>query len=217
MYLTLEVRWFYPGPLPGRIVETLQARSCLPALLPARQDHYLLLEGEPALGIKLREGNVEVKRRLEVPQEIEIGPGAIGRVARWRKWSFPLARDRAAGATTVERLLVPASSWVAVKKERRLERYRLAGSAQAVPVPLEAGAETAAAETGCEFELSRVWAAGEEWWSVCFEAFGEGPGLGQALLAVAAKVLGPGWPVALEVEQSWSYPAWLRDIATTRS
>lgn len=217
MYLTLEVRWFYLGPLPGQIVETLQARSCLPALLPARQDYYLLLEGDPALGIKLREGNVEIKRRLEVLQEIRIGPGAAGRVARWRKWSLPLARDRAAGATPLERLLVPASSWLAVKKERRLQRYRLEGGAQAAPVPLEAAAEPATAETGCEFELSRVWAGGEEWWSVCFEAFGEGPRLGQALLAVAAKVLGPGWPVALEVERSWSYPAWLQRIAAARS
>jgi len=184
MYLTLEVRWFYPGPLPDRIVNRLQERSCLPALLPARQDHYLLLDGQPSLGIKLREGNVEIKRRLEDPREVEIGPGAVGRVARWRKWSFPLAPGAARGPAFLEHLLVPAS------------------------VPLEAPAEQ-----GCEFELSRVWAGGEEWWSACFEAFGQGPLLEQALLAVAAKVLGRGWPVALEVERSWSYPAWLEIFA----
>ena len=212
MYLTLEVRWFYPGPRPGRIVEALQARSCLPARLPVRQDHYLLLGGEPALGIKLREGNVEVKRRLEAPRQVEVGPGAVGWVARWRKWRFPLAQGDAPGAVPLGQLLVPASAWIAVEKERRLQRYRLGGDSQAVSVPLEAPAET-----GCEFELSRVWARGEEWWSVCFEAFGPGPRLEQALLAVVAKVLGTGWPEALEVEQSWSYPAWLQRVAVARA
>ena len=209
MYLTLEVRWFYPGPLPGRIVDTLEERSCLPALLPARQDHYLWLGDEPALGIKLREGNVEVKRRLEAPGEVEVGPGAVGQVARWRKWSFPLAPS----AGPLARLLVPGSAWLAVEKERYLQRYRLGGGARITSSPLEAVAEEAPAEQGCEFELSRVWAGGEEWWSACFEAFGEGPMMEQALLAVAAKVLGPGWPVALGVEQSFGYAAWVARVA----
>ena len=212
MYLTLEVRWFYPGPLPGRVLEALQARSCLPALLPARRDHYLLLEGEPALGIKLREGNVEVKQRQEAPRQVEVGPGAVGWVARWRKWSFPLVQGGAPNAAPLEHLLVPASAWVAVEKKRRLQRYRLGSGLQADSVPLEAPAQQ-----GCEFELSRVWAGGEAWWSVCFEAFGPGPRLEQALLAVAAKVLEPGWPVALEREQSFGYPAWLQNVAAARS
>lgn len=204
MYLTLEVRWFYPGPLPGRIVETLRERSCLPVLLPARQDQYLLLEGEPALGIKLREGNVEVKQRLEAPHVVEVGPGAVGWGARWRKWSFPLAPEPG----PPEGRLVPGSAWLAVEKERRLQRYRLGGDLQADSVPPEAPAEL-----GCEFELSRVRARGEEWWSACFEAFGDGPMMEQALLAVAAKVLGQGWPVPLEAEQSFGYAAWVARVA----
>jgi hypothetical protein len=71
----------------------------------------------------------------------------------------------------------------------------------------------APAEQGCEFELSRVWAGGEEWWSACFEAFGEGPMMEQALLAVAARVLGRGWPVPLEPERSFGYAAWVTRMA----
>lgn len=210
MYLTLEVRWFYRQPLPGRLLAWLEARSLLPARQPARQDHYLLLEGQAGLGIKLREGNVEVKQRLEEPREIEVGPGAVGRVARWRKWSFPLASGAAPGAAPLEELLVPRPAWLAVEKERRLQRYRLEDDSRVTPLPPEAPAGT-----GCEFELSRLRAGGEEWWSACFEAFGQEPVLEQALLAVAATVLTRGWPVPLEVEHSCGYAAWLQRFATT--
>ena len=208
MYLTLEVRWFYPGPLPAQLVTWLERRGCLPPLQPPRQDHYLRLEGSPALGIKLREGNVEIKKRLDDPGEAEVGPGAVGRMARWRKWSFPLAPGTAPGAGSPEDLLVPGSAWLAVEKERRLQRYRLAGGLQAAAVPLEAPIEV-----GCEFELADLRAGGREWWTACFEAFGPESELERALLAVAAKVLGPGWPVRLEWERSSGYPAWLDRFA----
>ena len=200
MYLTLEVRWFYPGRLPGQLVAWLDRLGCLPAGLSPRKDHYLRLASPPTLGIKLREGNIEVKARLGEPREVQLGPRAAGRLAPWRKWSFPLAPD----ITPLERLLVPGPAWISVTKERRLQRYRLGSGPEPVAVPLEAPAEL-----GCEFELSRAWAGGEEWWSACFEAFGPESGLERALMTVAAQVLGPGWPLPLEVEHSLSYPAWL--------
>lgn len=212
MYLTLEVRWFYPGPPPRRLVDWLARTSRLPAAQPPRQDHYLRLDGQPALGIKLREGNLEVKTRLEDPREVALGPRAVGRVARWRKWSFPLAQGTApeagGGTTSLERLLVPAPSWIAVDKARRLAAYRVGGGMEAAIVPLGVPLTL-----GCEFELSCVRAGGEEWWSVCFEAFGQESDLERALRAVTAGVLGHGWPVALDVEFSFGYPAWLDRFA----
>jgi hypothetical protein len=203
MYLTLEVRWFYPGPLPGQIVAWLDKLGRLPAGQPPRKDHYLRLAAHPTLGIKLREGNIEVKMRLGEPRKVQPGPRAAGRLALWRKWSFPLAADTA----PLERLLVPGPAWLSVTKERRLQRYRLGGSLEPVPVPLGTPAEL-----GCEFELSGVQAGGETWWSACFEAFGPESGLERALLAVASPVLGPGWPLPLEVEHSLGYPAWLAEF-----
>jgi hypothetical protein len=58
-----------------------------------------------------------------------------------------------------------------------------------------------------------VRAGGEEWWSACFEAFGPEASLERALLAVASRVLGSGWPLPLENEHSCSYPAWLARFA----
>jgi hypothetical protein len=204
MYLTMEVRWFYPGALPQQLVAWLDNVGCLPAAQPPRTDHYLRLPGQPALGIKLREGNIEVKQRLDGPRQVSFGPRAVGRAARWRKWSFPLAPV----ATPLERLLVPSSAWIAVEKERRLARYRLAGGREAATVSFEVPLEL-----GCEFELSSVRAGGKDWWSICFEAFGWESVLERALLAVAAQVLRPGWPLTLEIEHSLGYPALLARFA----
>lgn len=204
MYLTMEVRWFYPGPLPGQIVDWLHTPGCLPAAQPPRVDHYLSLPSQPTLGIKLREGHVELKARLGNARKVEMGPGVAGMMAPWRKWSFPLAFAASSEGAPLEQLLVPASSWIAVEKERLMQRWQLDGGLEAAPVRLGAPVVQ-----GCEFELSQVRAGGEEWWSACFEAFGPESGLERALLSTAAKVLGPGCPLNLDVEHSLSYPAWL--------
>ncbi len=208
MYLTLEVRWFYPGPLPGQLVAWLDRLGRLPAAQPPRKDHYLRLAGHPTMGIKLREGNIEVKTRLGEPQEVQLGPRAVGGLALWRKWSFPLAPD----AAPLERLLVPGTAWIPVTKERRLQRYRLGSGVEPVVVPLGTPAEL-----GCEFELSEVWAGSEEWWSTCLEAFGPEAELERALLAVASGVLGTGWPLALDAGQALGYPAWLERFSARQT
>ena len=208
MYLTLEVRWFYPGPVPGQLVAWLDRQGWLPAAQPPRTDHYLRLPGRPTLGVKLREGNIELKTRLSEPQEVQLGPRAAGGLALWRKWSFPLAQD----AGPLERLLVPGAAWIPVTKERWLQRYRLGNGLEPVAVPLGTPAEL-----GCEFELSAVRAGGEEWWSACFEAFGPEADLERALLAVASRVVGPGWPLPLDVEGAMGYPAWLARFAARQA
>lgn len=212
MYLTMEVRWFFPGALPGQLLDWLDRFRRLPAAQPPRVDHYLRLPGQPTLGIKLREGHVEVKTRMGDSREVEMGPRVAGWLALWRKWRFPLASAAAGGASTtlangavpIERWLVPPSAWIAVEKARRLQRYRLAPGGMVAAVPL--GAPTG---LGCEFELSRVRVAGQAWWSACFEAFGPEADLERALLATAAEVLGAGWPLSLDVGHSLGYPAWL--------
>lgn len=202
MFLTLEIRWFYPGALPEALVAWLEAGARLLAAQPARRDHYLRLAGNRALGIKLRQGGLEIKRRERGGQPLTLGPQVAGTVERWRKWRFPLAAGGQAGG-----LLVPPGDWLAVEKERYLARYRLEARGGATPSSLDGGAAQ-----GCEFEVSRLRAGGRAWWSVCFEAFGRESGLEKSLMAVAEQVLGGGWPLALAPERSYGYPAWLEEV-----
>ena len=101
-YRTAEVRWFVRGPVPP------QVRAWFDALGPgveaeSRTDRYLAPTGD-ALGVKLREGRVEAKRRAGT-----LGPlaDAQGEAESWAKWSFetPDATD--------------GDEWVAVAKTRR--------------------------------------------------------------------------------------------------
>ncbi len=113
-YRTHEVRWFWRGPISDA-VEAWFAALGPAAEVESRTDRYL----EPvsdALGVKLREGNVEAKRREGEDGRIAAGP-VEAVVERWAKWSFSLVETP-----------VPDDGWVTVVKTRR-QRIRRAPTA----------------------------------------------------------------------------------------
>ncbi|MFN2292752.1 MAG: hypothetical protein ACK2UC_16285 [Anaerolineae bacterium] len=203
MYPTAELRWFYWGAAPRAALDWLEQWGGLPEPQAPRRDYYLRLPGNSSLGIKLREGQIEVKRRTRQRGTARFGENVAGMVEHWRKWSFPIA-DSEAGT---DAWLTPASAWIPVDKARRLHRYGLAADGTLSQVSLER-----MPQRGCEFELSEVRAQGDMWWSVCLEAFGEEGSLEDSLYAVSALLLSPGWPVAMAEEQSSSYPEWLNRL-----
>lgn len=200
MYPTMEIRWFYQGQLPPEVAAWFVRLGPPAEEQPGRTDHYLRLPGNEALGIKLREGRLELKRRESQPETADFHPQVSGWLARWRKWSFPLAESDSP-------LPGPDTAWVAVEKRRRLRRYRVASGRE---VELVLG-ETEPAQ-GCEFELSQIEAAGRQWWSVCFEAFGDEANLERYLRLTARHVFGIAEPPLFALEDSHSYPAWLEEI-----
>lgn len=113
---TVEARWFVRGPLP----ET--ARDWFDALGPpveasSRADRYLAPASD-ALGVKVREGRVEAKRRASTLGPLQAGSSG-GRLEAWVKWSFTLAEDA-------------APDWVEVRKTRWQRRLEAAGGACAL-------------------------------------------------------------------------------------
>jgi hypothetical protein len=195
VYATTEVRWFYRGPIP-RAVRAWMER--LPAPLtwePQRVDHYLPLSGDAAetLGIKLREGRLEVKRRHAAHGVVTLGPGVAGILEGWHKWGVPLS----AGAPPARQ-----DAWTGVRKTRAMQRYAVAGG------QVEAVGLGNMPPRGCEFEVSTVVVRERTWWSACFEAFGDEP-RGEILRRVAGDVLAEPFAVPLDVAHSMSYPRWL--------
>ena len=102
---TTEVRWFLAGPLPPA-ADAWFARLGPRIEGETRTDHYLA-PTDDALGLKLREGALEPKRRDAVGGPLTAGR-AHAAVETWTKWSFPLAAD--AG---------PEAGWVEGTKTRR--------------------------------------------------------------------------------------------------
>jgi hypothetical protein len=183
---------------------------------PERVDEYLALPGCETTGVKLREGRLEVKARTAGPVAMALPGGHGGRREGWVKWS--LAADE--GGALRQSVDASGDEWVRVGKRRRLRK--LATGARGV---LEVDPADADLPAGCQVELAALRVlgparrspvdgpperpAGEPWWSLSFESFGETARLDDQLEPATAAVLGRPPPVTLSLARSLSYPAWL--------
>lgn len=199
MFPTTEVRWFFEGPVPVSVRFWFGAVAGQPAL-EQRTDRYVRPASPDGLGVKWREGKLEIKRLRAVLGEERFHARVAGRVESWRKWSFPLA-DAA-------ELTRPGGDWVEIEKRRRVRYF--AAPPDADVRPLENGEQTRHA---CGLELGEVRVGDDEeavWWSVCLEAFGpDESALADRLRRVAAHVVAGADPPDLPAEAALSYPAWL--------
>jgi hypothetical protein len=200
MYPTAEVRWFFKGPVPRGVEAWFQRRMGSSEREPPRVDRYLRLPDSESLNVKLREGRIEIKQRVGQASVVRFHEHVTGRVEIWHKWSFELARSDVHASHTV----YPASSWIAVRKERWLRTYQVEGNK-------DYGGQSAAEPPaqGCELELTTVRVAGQTWWTLAFEAFGEESPLEEILLSVARHIFDIDEPPLLPVGQSRGYAAWL--------
>jgi hypothetical protein len=84
---TLEVRWFVLGTLSPSAFPWAHGAGLTQAA--PRTDRYVVLPGVDGVGIKLREGRVEVKARSGSLGSRALGTMS-GEVERWVKWSQPV-------------------------------------------------------------------------------------------------------------------------------
>lgn len=203
MFPTAEVRWFYRGSVPGSVLTWFLTGLPQPEEQPPRADWYLQLANGDALGIKLREGRIEFKQRLHQYGILRLAAGVDGRIEGWRKWSFLLAE---AEDLPVFAGLEPRY-WTRVRKERRLKRFSITVDRQVEPVPVGS-----LLSDGCNAELAHISAAGGQWWSLAFEAFGHEPDLIEILVGVASFALERGETPTLRAQDSFGYPKWLQTI-----
>ncbi len=84
-YHTAEVRWFAPGAIP----QTVRAwfGSLGPDLEAERRTDLYLEPTSNALGVKVREGRVEAKRRMGTLGHLAL-EGLDAEIETWAKWSF---------------------------------------------------------------------------------------------------------------------------------
>jgi hypothetical protein len=221
---TLEVRWFFAGPLeasgPG-MEDWFRTRppfggSGRPRTLvweplpPAwRQDRYLLVPDHDDMGIKWREGRLEIKGREAALGPEAFAPGIEGMCERWLKWSY-------AGAPIERRFLGlfqgGGADGILLVEKRRLHRcIRLDAAAGDVEVGCDVPRQRG---VNVELALIRIPGSGAEAdCSLAFEAF---PGDARMLEDLAAVVAGflAGCPaLPLTADRSMSYPRWLLDRA----
>lgn len=198
---TAEVRWFREGPPPQAVVDWFVGGGLSTEAERVRVDRYLWVPRLDSLGIKFREGRIEVKRRQGPGRAVQLAPTAAGMLEVWDKWAFGLAE-----AASAEEDLGGQAAWVGVKKARLVRVYAVTPDDAVVPIPA-----TASYERGCSVELAQVTAADRFWWSFSFEAVSDGPLLDETLRATAGHVLvEPCEMLRLDLEASYGYPRWLQ-------
>ncbi len=164
MLHSAEARWFIPKVLPGEVLSWFRAGLVLDS--EGVQVHeYLLFPDCDSVGVKLREGKLEIKAMLSAPRRLSRDLGVKGRTDQWVKWSFA-----SEGLETLDPALHQSGRWLKVRKERFLRQF---SADRGGLVEITAGQRTFPAN-GCHVELTRIEVEANPrfWFSLAFEAFG---------------------------------------------
>ena len=238
--ITREVRWFFDGRLAADGAATVawftggaggQEGEAVPVAWPAewrsedwRTDRYLLLPDSDDVGVKLRQGRLDIKGRHSLIGIQRFGDGLEGEVACWTKWTLavPEWTVNSAAWSAIE-----ANVSLRVAKLRMLRSMRF-GEDGVISTPVEQGAEPALPQDSqgessgkrqwnLQMELARIRlteADADTHWSLGFEAYPDDPSC-CAPFAKAVATLLAGCPARpLVAERSMSYPRWLQRLGS---
>ena len=207
MLVSAELRWFERGRVPDAITQWFQQDELGDYLAPAeeRVDVYLYLPGCEYMGIKLRQGRLEIKWRKAELGIVRFGDTLEGKAEKWGKW---LCEDPSQESFQPQD--VGGKLWVSVKKARSQRRYQILPdrSIKAVPV-------NESIDQGCNVELTQLSINGNDWWSIAFEAFGEDERSMNNLKSVAGEVFKTYRGSELQAKDSYAYPSWLSFVVLT--
>ncbi|MBD1881067.1 hypothetical protein [Coleofasciculus sp. FACHB-T130] len=184
MLNTIEMRWFYPSKIPIEIERWFNQDSLGGQIKSPedREDWYLYLPNSDYLGIKLRQGKLEIKWRQAELKVLRFGDLVEGKAGKWAKWTCE---------DPISKCFIPAEvvgkeSWLSVKKKRSQRVYQ-----------------------DCTVELTQLQINGKDWWSLAFEATGEDDKSMDNLQAVASQVFQTYRGAGLRSQDSYAYPQWL--------
>ncbi len=201
---TAEIRWFMPGQPDPNLAAWLRGLNGTFEAQEQRDDLYLLFPGQEGLGIKLREGRMEFKKRLAVhpPFESEI---MTGKPETWIKWSIQAGEKISPGDLQQS----GPGHWITIRKSRLVQKY-MVGSDGSLTKPPSAGYP----ERGIVAELSGLKVKGADWWTFGLECFGPAREVYSLLLSGIGH-LTPEIPSgALSMKESAGYPGWISRISS---
>jgi hypothetical protein len=206
MFVSHELRWFYPGNLPENIQLWFQHHCLLDSLKSpeTREDVYLYSPGCDYLGIKLRQGRLEVKWRQAELGVMDLGELVTGKAEKWGKW---LCED-SKGESFQPAMVLGNPSWVTVQKVRYSQLFQVLGD-----FSVQAVATNERLDNGCSVEITNLTVREKAWWSLAFEAFGEDSQMQENLQATASSVFQTYQSSQLAIANSYAYPHWLGLIA----
>ena len=210
-----EVRWFFEGEVDQHLPLKQWFETMTPFPRPDglprpewrgrlgdQPDIYLLIPGGTDLGIKWREGELQIKGRVAALGVQLFAGRHQGAVERWIKWSYqdlPGTWRKLFTEGSVRLITAP------VRKTRALRKLRLdpfTGTAHEVtPDTL--------IDRGMALELTDLELNGSRYCSLAFEAFPDDSGMHLAFDRTVSRFLDSLHDIELRADQSLSYPGWL--------
>ena len=207
-----EVRWFLEGcvdqhPALRHWVEEGVADPKWTGRLGGKPDAYLIVPGAADMGIKWREGQLQIKG-LESSLGTQKFTGSFeGKVERWMKWGYE--------GKFVEDAFAPwfksssgAPQIVEVHKTRFLRKVRLNPFTLK---PIEVDSKTLI-DRGGALEVIDLRVGTQAFTSVAFEAFPNDSGMHRDFTVFVNAFLGKLGRIELTESNSMSYPAWLQTL-----
>ena len=152
------------------------------------------------MGIKLRQGRLEVKWRKSELGIVRFFDSVEGKAEKWGKW---LCED-STKESFQKTMVVNTPSWVNVQKVRYSQLYQIVP--EFPPQPVWANEPI---DNCCSVELTRLSIRENPWWSLAFEASGEEACLMDNLQKTASWVFKTYRKSKLLAADSFSYPSWL--------
>jgi len=203
VYPTTEVRWFQAGEIPPSALEWFRNLPGAVQNQIPRIDYYLPLSFTGDLGVKIREGRLEIKILREQLGAVRLHKRVAGHWQSWQKWSFNVegAND------TLGQSGHSYSDWLPVQKSRCLRRYRLDESGRVIPIRADV-----ISPGSCGLELTTIQSQGLFWWSLALETYGIAKENRSSLALIAAQLFDIGKPPSLVEVDSISYPGWMSHL-----
>lgn len=165
MYPSTEIRWFFDKE-NSRIIDWFARKEISFQSIQKRTDHYLRY-GQEDIGIKLREGKVEIKKRTAGPEVLEAGSHATGYRESWTKWSFGIDRQDP-WADKIINLQIGKQEWTAVDKWRLGVKRTFDDLGHLVFKPINELVSSA-----CQIEFTRLLINGKTYFTFGIEWYGE--------------------------------------------
>jgi len=220
-----EVRWFFRGAVDQqeglrKWVESISPIErdtgiAVPAewegRLNGRSDLYLIVPEHVDMGIKWREGQLQIKGLQCALGTHVFAGGRQGRVERWIKWSYKGEAIDQAFAGWFSKASGAGPRVIEVNKTRCLRKARLdpqTGKAREVS-PAEH------IERGCALEVSDLKVGTDSYCSVAFEGFPDDSAMHTDFSRFVNAFLEELPDIPISSANSMGYPAWLMSLATT--
>jgi hypothetical protein len=194
MNKSYEIRWFHKGKAPPAIKHWFEKE------LYSREyidDIYLITGLCSNIGIKIRNGKIEIKEQIAEKKIISLSDFAEGTMDVWHKYSFNLMPDQQDNVRSL-------NEWLTIHKIRKIRHINFRDNPTNLQF-LQFG-------EGCRTELAELKVLKADWWTIIFEMYGDKEILVEVFKTATRKFLEGIEPGLLTIEKSYSYPEFISKI-----